>query len=760
MSGSINRINATAGGTVFDTGGHNVITAGTHAATVTAWLGTDTIQGGSGALYVDAGENYNDVTVLAGAGPLDFMPGEGTNSVIGGIGRVTVEAGFQGFEGGLAYVGGTGAATVTGYIDTTITGGTGAEGTVFFLQNGPATVIGGAGTVTIYTDGNQLTVKSPDGSHSTTWMPDTHVTLQVTGNGSSYTLTRVNGIDGTAGGVVADTAGNNWVSLGGAASTVTAARGTDTIQAGTGDLTVDATGNAQTLVVQAGPGVLRVRPGTGAMRIVGQSGQIAVASGSYWSWSGTAGDTVVIDHDANRLVRLTDAVTGAVYTFGPAGIINGTGTVSGGGAQRVSLLAGEGASLLYGAMLQSLTTLLPATSQYVAFTAGQTAPTGPNVVAGMSIPANASSGRTVTPGVPVVINRLPGNYLLGNGAANQFVVSSTGFTYHANGGSGVVLADDIQAGGRAGDNHIVLAPSGGGDFAISTGAGDDTIEASTGNDTIATGAGRNITFLGAGTALVYTGGSDTVVSGNGAVTVNGTANLDSLVFGGNGRLTFIGGQGAATVVSGNGPASLAGGAGDSVFWGSINGYTTIHSGSGNGTLVGGGGGNLIYAGGWHDELLVAGFGSSTIVGTGATGNNFYWGSFGDDLLIGDAGNDTIIGGPGHDTVHAGSGGALIFGGWDGNVFQAGPGARDTVIVTGGGAASTFIFVDGASGGHETIWGFRPGVDHVALQGYAAGTLETALAYSYGVGLGTGITLADGTTIVFGNVTGLTPSLLS
>jgi hypothetical protein len=701
--GVIRQIDGSAGGAVGDVAGNVWITLGNAPATVTAALGADTIQASAGALTVDATNDAHPLVVDAGTGVLQVRPGAGGSvRVVGSTGQIAVWA-------------------------------------------------NGAYTTWVGSWGDTVVLDHDAGGN---------VRLTDLTTGAVYAFTAggiVHEIDGSGGGAISDLPGNDWITLGGLPATVTAALGSDAIQAGSGALTVDATYDTQSVVINAGTGALRVKTGSGPVWVVGAQGQFAVANsaGVYFTWTGPWGDTVALDHDANGLVRLTDQNTGQVYTVGSAGVITGTGAVSSAAMQRNALLAGEGGSALYNTLAQQLAATLPATGQVVSIGPGQAVPTGANVVAALTIPANGGSGLTVPAGVTFVINALNGNTLYGNGAANQLIVSRTSFTYQANGGSGAVLADDAAAGGRAGNDHVVLARGGGGGFAIATGSGDDTIEASSGNDTVSAGAGSNMIYLGTGTGLVYAAGTDTVISGSGATTVDATAAPSSLVFGGPGTLDFIGGWGATTVVAGTGPASLAGGGGSAVFWGSANGRTTIQSGSGNSTLVGGGGGNLIRAGGGHDELLVAGFGGSTILGGGATGNNFYWGSVGADFLAGDAGADTIIGGPGYDTVQAGSGSGLIFGGNDGDLFLAGAGNPNTVIVAGGGAPSTYTFVNGAAGGTETIWGFRPGTDHVSLQGYAANALDTAFGASFRIGLSTGITLSDGTTIIFGNCTGLT-----
>jgi Ca2+-binding RTX toxin-like protein len=411
-----------------------------------------------------------------------------------------------------------------------------------------------------------------------------------------------------------------------------------------------------------------------------------------------------------------------------------------------------------GAIGQQLTNLLGSLGDLSYFGPNQPIPDSSTGSPALLISSSGGSPVTVPGGVSVVRNQASGVELQGSGQANQVVVSSVGFTYHSNGGSGVVLADEAQAGGPAGNSNIVLARSGGGDFLISTGSGDDTVDAASGNVSVAAGGGHNMVWLGSGDALVTSSGADTVVSGTGAATVHATAGSEALVFGGASTLTFMGDSGAATVVGGAGSTNLVAGSGNAVFWGSENGGNTMYAGTGAATLVGGGSGNVIHAAGSADLLLVAGSGNSTLVGGSATGNNFYWGSKGDDMISADQGNDTIIGGPGHDTVQAGGGNALIFGGVDGTTFVAGSGTAN--IVSGNGGANTFAFINGQAGGTEIIWGFRTGTDHLSLQGYGADELANATAGAQGYGPGTQIGLSDGTKIIFGDIASLKAVSLS
>ncbi len=582
--------------------------------------------------------------------------------------------------------------------------GTGEAGAMVILWDGAASV----GSATVGSDGTWSTgvTLAGEGSHSLT-AQETDAAGNTGSSGTSvdYTLD-------TAPATVAIT------SLGRLTN-----QATQTVSG-----TVDPTEAGRTVTVWEGSTALGVAT--------------AAADGSWSAAIALAGDgshsLIATETDAAGNTGISNAVTFTLDT--------------------TPVAAGDNGNPYAGAIGQRLAELLGASGGLTYFGPNQPVPDPSTGTPALLISGNDGTPVTVPFGVAIVRNQAAGVDLRGSGQDDQVVVSSVGFTYHSNGGSGVVLADDAQAGGPAGNSNIVLARSGGGDFVISTGSGDDTVDAASGNVSVAAGGGHNMIWLGSGDALVTSAGVDTVVSGTGAATVQATAGSEALVFGGASTLTFVGGAGAATVVGGAGSTNLVAGSGNAVFWGSANGGNTMYAGTGAATLVGGGSGNVIHAGGSADLLLVAGTGNSTLVGGGATGNNFYWGSQGDDVISADQGNDTIIGGPGHDTIQAGGGNALIFGGVDGDTFVAGSGSAN--IVSGNGGANTFAFINGQAGGTEVIWGFRSGTDHLSLQGYGANELANATAGAHGYGPGTEIGLSDGTKIVFGDIATLKGTTLS
>jgi serralysin len=108
------------------------------------------------------------------------------------------------------------------------------------------------------------------------------------------------------------------------------------------------------------------------------------------------------------------------------------------------------------------------------------------------------------------------------------------------------------------------------------------------------------------------------------------------------------------------------------------------------------GDQLLVTGGGRD-VLVAGAGNETLDGSAATKPNVLFGGSGNSLIALGHRADTVVGGSGRSTVTAGRGNAAM---WV------------------GGGADTFVFNAGQTGGSDLIGGFRPGVDHLVLSGYA------------------------------------------
>ncbi|WFW11104.1 heme peroxidase [Citrobacter freundii] len=187
--------------------------------------------------------------------------------------------------------------------------------------------------------------------------------------------------------------------------------------------------------------------------------------------------------------------------------------------------------------------------------------------------------------------------------------------------------------GGAGDDLLV---GGVGNDSLSGDAGQDTLQGDAGDDTLDGGLGADSMTGGVGndTYIVndvgdvviegLNGGTDVVRTSLGSYDL--TANVEELVFTGNGN--FIG--------TGNGLANIiTGGAGNDQLFG-MGGNDQLFGGIGNDFLDGGDGNDNLQGGNGND-VMIGGAGVDTL-----TGGN------GDDILNGQEGNDNLDGGTGND----------------------------------------------------------------------------------------------------------------
>jgi hypothetical protein len=367
-----------------------------------------------------------------------------------------------------------------------------------------------------------------------------------------------------------------------------------------------------------------------------------------------------------------------------------------------------------------------------------------------------------------------------------------------NGGAGLLTVNggsrEVMNGGAGGLNYNAI--DGGGANTISTAvgatdtltlAGADTV-VSWGNDLINGGFGNqsldvhgNSMIIGStGSSHITLWGTDTLV-GNGVdfVTAQAGSNV-SITAGKTTQVWETGAQvhyGTSTsdVVVCGGAAQVSNGAGGSVAITTQAGTSTnVVIGAGNATLTSAGADN-IHAGSGTDTIVLSGTGTQVWGGNGSTsvsnvnmqsGNNTtIHGCAGSINVTERAGQMTFIGGSGN-AVITGQGGTLYVTGGVGNVavsttysalqFTGGAGdAQLSVGSTGGvvtfgsgttsvkefqpGAADIFNFVAGSGGGHDTITGFRVGIDQIALKGVSVVSQAAS-------GGGTLVTLSDNTTL--------------
>jgi hypothetical protein len=392
--------------------------------------------------------------------------------------------------------------------------------------------------------------------------------------------------------------------------------------------------------------------------------------------------------------------------------------------------------------------------------AGQPVPALPaGDVAGLSVD-DTMSGQTVSvPGGTSFVSDIASGpvTVFGGSGAQAAVATNGGLTYVAGTGSGLLLADQSQ-----GDVTFFGSSSGSSSFAAATGPGDDVFVVDAGAASLSGGAGANVFWLNGGSSTVDSSGVDTVIAGAGDETVTGGAETISaaphsdFIFGGAGRLDFINLTGGSTVAAGSGSSTLLGGAGSALFFGGRAGGNVMVSGDATSTLVGGGSGDLIFAEGAGDDVLAATGDNTTLDGGSSTGSNLYFGGAGRNVIAAGLGDDTISGGAGSSTIFAGAGQDLVFGAAGGGDIAAGTG---NATLAGAGGAELYAFFDGRAGGDVVIYNYRPGVDHLTLNGYTEQSISTSLQSETVQAGSTHLLLSDGTRITFVGVSDFTASNL-
>lgn len=367
-----------------------------------------------------------------------------------------------------------------------------------------------------------------------------------------------------------------------------------------------------------------------------------------------------------------------------------------------------------------------------------------SVPAGYNVVTNDLAGpNTITAG--------PGTAIISSTGGGLFVLTGPA-TLAAAGGNNVVSISSgtSSVGGSevaldAGNNTVTAASTVAGTVAGGTGTDlinvtgkFQTILSQGGIDTINSSGSGNLvvgTSTGPGSMLVTeTGSNDTILGGGNPMTV--TATTATRVYAGAGSLTFVGGAGTATVLGGTGAESLTAGSGGILFADNTATSATITSGTGGGSVtIFGSSGAADYLTGTagtsaSPDFLIAGGGNETLSGANSSGAEF--------LAIGSASvSASLIAGSGNDTLVAGQG----------------PGSA---TMTGGSGSDTFVFFKQAAGGaHDVVSNFTAS-DSVFIEGYGAGSAAALLqAATVGAG-GVTLTLSDGTSVTFSNLTSTAP----
>jgi hypothetical protein len=338
------------------------------------------------------------------------------------------------------------------------------------------------------------------------------------------------------------------------------------------------------------------------------------------------------------------------------------------------------------------------------------------------------------------------------GAGAMHVVEGSGpmfFSGNSNGGSTISGGSGPLTANLTGEHQTVQVGSGaatitaagsandviGGTSALSatiTGTA-DTVQAGTGsNALVSSGSGDLIigsTVSGAGPlSVTESGTNDTIQGGTNPTTV--TASSAALVYGGSGSLDFVGGTGIATVFGGAGADLVTAGTGGVIFNLGAADNATVNSGTGAVTVFGAPNTsvNLIGSSGLPD-YVVAGAGNETLNASGSSSSN--WLSV--STTVSSAASVVMVGGAGNDTLIAGS-------------------APGSEVMTGGGGDNAFVFFKQVAGGASDIITDFNADDAVYIEGYAPGSAGALQAASRQTSGGLMLTLSDGTTITFSNLT--------
>ncbi len=258
-------------------------------------------------------------------------------------------------------------------------------------------------------------------------------------------------------------------------------------------------------------------------------------------------------------------------------------------------------------------------------------------------------------------------------------------------------------------------------------------------------------FNGVGTyysAIWDTGGTDTISYGG---TLNATINLLpanlQVAYGGGGYVSYAAGvHGGYTIAAGVVIENASGGSGNDLIIGN-SGENNLSGNAGQDTIIDVVGSSDLF-GGFGSDTLSVGLDDSQL--DGGSGFDVLTGGIGHDTLTGGTGNDTIMGDPfatflaGSDRIEGGFGNDILMGGGGADTFVFHPNEGQNSIAT----LTEAMAVD------PTTPDFVAGIDTVELSGFNSVT-ENNVEDFLTVSDGNTIFSAEGTTIIFMNVTGIT-----
>jgi Ca2+-binding RTX toxin-like protein len=636
------------------------------------------------------GNDGNNV-LTGGAGNDTFVASLGNDRFVGGAGNDTLNlAAILDFaDKGKAEEGGfsvarpnTSTVVITAFGGQTFTL-TGAWGTTTGTERGVESFVFGDQTVSL-----QLLIQNTQSVFAD----------ELVGTGAGDLLEGLAGNDTLDGGGGDDTlnggAGNDTYVVDSAGDTIEDGGGIDTIQtaltsysladkatierlAYSGAEAFEGAGNAGANTLTGGAGADTLDGGAGADRMEGGAGNDTYVVDRAASADGlTPGDVVVEGAGAG-----TDTVRSSVtYTLGANLenlVLTGTANVNGtGNADANTLTGNDGHNVLTGGLGNDTFITSGGNDRFVGGTGEDT----------LNLPAFAFADKWRADGygvqrpdatTVVIVDLATGQKFTATGV-ESFVFSDQTVTLEA------LLANSA---GTGADSLLGAASV----DVIDGLAGNDTLDGGAGGDTLRGGAGNDTYLVDSFDDVIEeaaAAGSDTVRTALSSHAL--AANVDRLVFTGDGAFSGTGNGLANALTGGAGADTLDGGAGADTLDGGA-GNDTYLIGAGDVVVEGVDGGDAdtvqssaTYTLGANVENLVL-TGNLNIGGTGNTGANAITGNDGHNSLSGGDGSDTLTGGLGNDTLNGGLGTAdvAVFSGVQADwTFQAVTGGTRATHVDG------------------------------------------------------------------------------
>lgn len=494
------------------------VTGGAGADTLTAGSGSDVFALGGGADQIVFGSGSATVTGGAGVDTYHFHHGDAGHDTIVGFKQGTDSLKFEGFSGKLPVASGIVAGG-----NTTLT-----------LIDGTTIVLAGV-SLKAYAGGGGGTAPTPTPGQSSGGAPSSQsgsVVLNtggqtIVGNGSLLTVTDLAGgntIQGGSGGLSVTAAWNDLISTmagttnqltltradtltGAGFDQVTATDAGDSItEQGTASVTLQNTG----ALVTGGAGLVSVTDALGGNTVAGGAGGIAAnLAGLYDQVTTQAGasDAVSIAGGSTIVSQGNDriAVQGnynQVTVSGASSIVSGS-TNSSFDLEGADTLSAAGGGVVV----------------------GQHASAAIDVTGADGLSVGKLDGGSVSVSVSAVLAGGPSTLDLSGGIATITASAGTYGSLSATIGSGV----DVVAGAGAANVTAVASGSaadtvlgGGGDLIVNSAAQGVVFTAGSGNVTLNGGAGDDVFTGGAGSALLNLGsGADTVTLGSGTIVAQG-----------------------------------------------------------------------------------------------------------------------------------------------------------------------------------------------------------------------------------------------